>query len=88
MAGQHHAEAVAMTTGPALALSWAQDDLAGWAALWAVRKQREGSGMEGLARLGSVSSQVSAHCRIGVRKLFFFSQSFHNLQTNLISIQI
>jgi hypothetical protein len=47
-------------------------------------RERE-SGMEGLAGPGSVTSRVSTHCRIGVRKSFFFFQSFHNLQTYLNS---
>jgi hypothetical protein len=47
-----------------------------------------GSGKEGLAGPGSTTSRVSAHWRIGVRKSFFFSKSFYNLQTNLNSIQI
>jgi hypothetical protein len=42
MAGRHRAQAVAMATGPALALSWARDALAGWAASCAAWKQREG----------------------------------------------
>jgi hypothetical protein len=44
--------------------------------------------MEGLAGPSLASSRVSAHCRIGVRKSFFFFHSFHNLQTNLNLIQI
>jgi hypothetical protein len=47
-----------------------------------------GSGKEGLAGPGLATSRVSAHCRIGVRKSFFFFKSFHNLQTILNSIQI
>jgi hypothetical protein len=50
--------------------------------------RERGSGKEGLAGPGSVNSRVSAHCRIGVRKSFFFFKSFDNLQTNLNSIQI
>jgi hypothetical protein len=50
--------------------------------------RESGSGMEGLAGPGSMTSPVLAHCRIGVRKFLFFFQSFHNLQTNLNSIQI
>jgi hypothetical protein len=59
---------------------------------WPLRGLRgnieRGSGKEGLVGPGSMTSQVSAHCRIGVRKSFFFFKSFHNLQTNLNSIQI
>jgi hypothetical protein len=50
--------------------------------------EKGGGEKEWLAGPGSASSSVSAHCRIGVRKSFFFFQSFHNLQTNLNSIQI
>jgi hypothetical protein len=54
-----------------------------------LRENRErGSGKERLAGPGSVTYRVSAHCRIGVRKSFFFFKYFHNLQTNLNSIQI
>jgi hypothetical protein len=54
-----------------------------------LRENREkGSGKEGLAGPSSATSRVSAHCRIGVRKSFFFFKSFYNLQTNLNSIQI
>jgi hypothetical protein len=54
-----------------------------------LRGNRErGNGKEGLAGPGSATSRVSAHCRIGVRKSFFFFKSFYNLQTNLNSIQI
>jgi hypothetical protein len=35
-----------------------------------------GSGKEGLAGPGSTTSRVWAHCRIGVRKFFFFSNLF------------
>jgi hypothetical protein len=53
MDGWHRAQAVAMATGPALALSWTRDDLAEWTALWAAWKKRErGSVMEGLAGPG------------------------------------
>jgi hypothetical protein len=50
------------------------------------RQRGGGSGKEGLAGPGSTTSRVSAHCRIGVRKSFFFFKSFYNLQTNLNSI--
>jgi hypothetical protein len=50
--------------------------------------RERGSGKEGLAGPGSATSRVSAHCRIGVRKSFFFFKSFYNLQTNFNSIQI
>jgi hypothetical protein len=52
------------------------------------KKRERGSGKEGLARPGSATYRVSAHCRIGVRKSFFLFKYFHNLQTNLNSIQI
>jgi hypothetical protein len=52
MAGRHRAQAVAMSTGPALALSWAREDLVGWAALWAAWKQREGEWNGGVGRAG------------------------------------
>jgi hypothetical protein len=57
--------------------------------LHGLRRYRErGSGKEGLVGPGSATSRVLAHCRIGVIKSFFFFKSFHNLQTNLNSIQI
>jgi hypothetical protein len=42
----------------------------------------------GWAGLAPGVSWVSAHYRVGVRKILFFFQSFHNLQTNLNSSQI
>jgi hypothetical protein len=52
MAGRHRAQAVATTTRPALALSWAWDDLNRWATSWAARKQREGEWNGGAGRIG------------------------------------
>jgi hypothetical protein len=46
---------------------------------------------KGKWRMGWAGSRVSwvlTHYRVGVRKIIFFFQSFHNLQTNLNSIQI
>jgi hypothetical protein len=88
MAGRHCAQAVATTTRLALSLSWAWEDLAGWAASWATWKQREGqwNGGAGQARLGVQPGFSPLPNR--VRKSIFFFQSFHNLQTNLNSIQI
>jgi hypothetical protein len=73
-----------MVAGPAgLCKNWPGGPLCG------LHGNRErGSGKEGLARPGSATCRVSTHCRIGVRKSFFFFKSFHNLQTNLNSIQI
>jgi hypothetical protein len=67
--------------GPAgLCENWSGGPLRG------LRENRErGSGKERLAGPGSATCRVSAHCRIGVRKSFFFFKYFHNLQTNLNS---
>jgi hypothetical protein len=40
---------------------------------WVARKQRNGREKEKLVRPGSASSWVSAHCQIGIRKSFSFS---------------
>jgi hypothetical protein len=88
MARRHRAQAVATATGPAVALSWAREDLAGWAASWAARKQREGDWNGGAGRAGLGDQPGFGPFRIGVRKILFFFKSFYNLQTNLNSLQI
>jgi hypothetical protein len=47
-----------------------------------------GGKKEKLVGSGSASSLVLAHCQIGIRKSFSFSNLFYNSQTNLNSIQI
>jgi hypothetical protein len=60
---------------------------AGWAdRLRAGPHTGKGKGRMGWA--GSRVSWVSAHYRVGVRKILFFFKSFYNLQTNLNPIQI
>jgi hypothetical protein len=47
--------------------------IVGWAVSWVVREWRKGEERERLAGSGSASSWISAHCQIGVRNFFSFS---------------
>jgi hypothetical protein len=50
--------------------------IVGSALSWAVREWRKGEESEGLAGPVLASSWVSAHCQIGVRNFFSFSNLF------------